>query len=136
MITLVDTCIWLDVFGSDPHWASWSQAQVDLAIQRGGIAINPVVYAELSVGFERIGLLDDALGKVSARFADLPREALFLAGKAYRQYRSRRGIRASVLPDFFIGAHAAICGWPVLTRDTARFSTYFPTVTLLTPATS
>ncbi len=130
---LVDTCVWLDVLGDDPRWAKWSQSQLDLAIHRGGIAINPVVYAELSVGFDRIERLDAALATLSATFEDLPRAALFLAGKAFRQYRLRSGTRTGVLPDFFIGAHAAVRGWPVLTRDVARIHNYFPTVVLLAP---
>jgi predicted nucleic acid-binding protein len=134
-MTLVDTCIWLDVLTDDPRWADWSQAQLDLAIHRGGIAINPVIYAELSVGFDRIERLDAALNGLSATLHDLPRGALFLAGKAFRQYRARKGIRNSVLPDFFIGAHAAVQAWPVLTRDVMRIRGYFPSVALLAPET-
>lgn len=130
---LVDTCVWLDVLEDDTHWAQWSQGQLDLAIERGGIVLNPVIYAELSVGFGRIEQLDATLGELSARFEALPRAALFLAGKAFRQYRARKGTRKSVLPDFFIGAHAAVRGWPVLTRDATRIRSYFPTVPLLTP---
>lgn len=130
---LVDTCVWLDVLGDDPHWADWSQTQLDLAVYRGGIAMDPVIYAELSVGFERIEQLDAVLAKLSVRFEELPRAALFLAGKAFRQYRARNGTRSGVLPDFFIGAHAAVRDWPVLTRDITRFRAYFPTVPLLTP---
>lgn len=130
---LVDTCVWLDVLQDDPCWAEWSQTQLDLAIHRGGIVINPVIYAELSVGFERIEQLDKALAHLSATLEGLPRAALFLAGKAFRQYRTRRGTRAGVLPDFFIGAHAAVSGWPVLTRDVTRIRGYFPTVVLWAP---
>lgn len=130
---LVDTCVWLDVLEDDPRWADWSLSQMDLAIHRGGIVINPVVYAELAVGFARIERLDAALAELSTSFEDLPRAALFLAGKAFRQYRARGGTRTGLLPDFFIGAHAAVRGWPVLTRDATRIRGYFPTVALLTP---
>ncbi|HET7930329.1 MAG TPA: type II toxin-antitoxin system VapC family toxin [Rhodanobacteraceae bacterium] len=130
---LVDTCVWLDVLQDDPRWAEWSQTQLDLAMHRGGIAINPVIYAELSVGFDRIERLDAVLAQLSATLEELPRQALFLAGKAFRQYRARQGERKGVLPDFFIGAHAAVSGLPLLTRDVTRIRGYFPTVVLLAP---
>lgn len=134
-VILVDTCVLLDVLQDDARWAEWSLMQLERATQRGGIAINPVIYAELSVWYERIEQLDSTLEDLTVAFEELPREALFLAGKAFRQYRARKGTRASVLPDFFIGAHAAVQGWPVLTRDVARIRSYFPTVALLAPAT-
>jgi len=132
-VTLVDTCIWLDVFSNDATWADWSQAQLDIAFDSGGIVINPIIYAELSVGFDDYRMLDKALSSLEVRIRNLMRPSLFLAGKAFRQYRKRGGTRASVLPDFFIGAQAAIQGWPVLTRDVTRIGGYFPTVTLLSP---
>ncbi len=135
-MTLVDTCVWLDVLGSDPRWADWSSRQLELAHRRGGVVVNPVVYAELSVGFDRIEHLDKILRDFPARFEHLPHDALFLAGKAFARYRRRGGKRASVLPDFFIGAHAAVRAWPVLTRDVTRIHAYFPTVTLWSPDSS
>jgi predicted nucleic acid-binding protein len=131
---LVDTCVLLDVVQDDPRWADWSQAQIEHALDHGGLAINPIVYAEFSVWYEDMGLLERTLADFGLGFEELPREALFLAGKAFRQYRARQGTRSSLLPDFFIGAHAAVLEVPILTRDTARFRTYFPTVALLAPS--
>ena len=130
---LADTCVLLDVVQDDPHWGEWSQTQLEHAAQHGGIMINPVVYAEFSVWYEDIDRVEQALSAFRAEFEALPREALFLAGKAFRQYQLRQGTRTNVLPDFFIGAHAAVCEIPILTRDTSRFRTYFPNVALLAP---
>lgn len=130
---LVDTCVLLDVVQDDPEWAEWSLAQLERATGRGGLVINPVIYAEFSVWYDDMETLERTLADFEVAFETLPREALFLAGKAFRQYRRRRGTRASVLPDFFIGAHAAVREIPVLTRDTTRIRSYFPTVALLAP---
>lgn len=132
-MTLVDTCVLLDVVQSDPDWADWSQTQLEHAATHGGIVINPIIYADFSVCYADMGQVDRALADFGARMSALPREALFLAGKAFRQYRQRGGARASVLPDFFIGAHAAVSEIPVLTRDTRRIRFYFPTAALLAP---
>lgn len=130
---LVDTCVLLDVVGDDPHWANWSLTQLEYAANHGGLVINPIVYSEFSVWYEDMHTLESALADFEVIFKELPREALFIAGKAFRQYRARRGTRASMLPDFFIGAHAAVAEMPVLTRDTSRIRSYFPTVALLAP---
>lgn len=130
---LVDTCVLLDVVQDDPRWGDWSQAQLEHALGHGGLVINPIIYAEFSVWYADMGSLEQTLANFGVSFEELPREALFLAGKAFRQYRARRGTRSSVLPDFFIGAHAAVCEVPILTRDTGRFRTYFPGVALLAP---
>ena len=130
---LADTCILLDVVQNDPLWGDWSQTQLEHAVEHGGLTINPIVYAEFSVWYDDMNLLDRTLSDFGVNYEELPREALFLAGKAFRQYRARRGTRASVLPDFFIGAHAAVREIPILTRDIARFRTYFPSVALLAP---
>lgn len=130
---LVDTCVLLDVVQNDPKWAEWSQAELEKAAAHGGLVINPIIYAEFSVWYDNFVLLEETLSQFGITFEELPREALFLAGKAFRQYRARRGTRASVLPDFFIGAHAAVRELPILTRDTARFRAYFPSVALLAP---
>lgn len=130
---LVDTCVLLDVVQSDPQWAEWSQTQLEYACEHGGLTINPIVYAEFSVWYDDKNQLERTLSDFGASFEELPRDALFLAGKAFRQYRARRGTRASVLPDFFIGAHAAVREMPILTRDVTRFRTYFPSVALLAP---
>lgn len=132
-MTLVDTCILLDIVQPDPSWVDWSLAQLELAADRGALLINPVIYAEFAAGYPSIESAELALTAFGARLEELPREALFLAGKAYRQYRERKGTRAGVLADFFIGAHAAVRGIPVLTRDTSRIHTYFPTVILISP---
>ena len=133
---LVDTCVLLDVLQSDARWADWSQDQLEYAAAHGGLVINPVIFAELSVWYENLQEFESVLADFGARFEELPREALFLAGKAFRQYRARGGTRASVLPDFFIGAHAAVRELPLLTRDTTRIRAYFPTVALLAPPTT
>ena len=132
-MTLVDTNVLLDILTNDQPWKAWSIRQLDLATLRGPIIINDLVYAELSVGFRSIETLDAALKEARVTFRTIPRAALFLAGKAFRSYRANGGARTSLLPDFFIGAHAAVAGWPLLTRDTRRYRSYFPTVELLTP---
>jgi hypothetical protein len=130
---LVDTNVLLDVVQDDPRWAGWSQAHLEVASLTERLAINPVVYAELSIAFARIEELDAVLADGAIAVEPLPREALFLAGKVFLDYRRRRGVRRSVLPDFFIGAHAVVTGWSILTRDVGRYRTYFPTVRLLAP---
>ena len=130
---LVDTNVILDVIEDDPKWAAWSQAQLDSAGLKEVLIINPVVYAELSLAFQRIEELEAVLTKTGLRVEPVPREALFLAGKVFLQCRRRGGIRTGVLPDFFIGAHAAVAGMPLLTRDVSRYETYFPKLKLITP---
>lgn len=130
---LVDTCILLDVVQNDPQWADWSQEQLEHGLTHGGLLINPVVYAEFSVWYDRIEQVERDLEKFGVTYEELPRDALFLAGKAFRQYRSRGGTRTGVLPDFFIGAHAVVRGLPLLTRDSARVRTCFPGMALLSP---
>ena len=133
---LVDTCILLDIVQPDPSWGNWSLAQLEQAADRGPLLINPIIYAEFAAGYPSIESAELALTDFGAQLEEIPREALFLAGKAYRQYRERKGTRTGVLSDFFIGAHAAVRGIPVLTRDTSRIRTYFPTVTLISPVES
>ena len=132
-MTLVDTNVLLDLVTNDPVWADWSIRQLDSAAGRGPLIINDVVYAELSVGFDRIEDLDGLLDEAGIAMEDIPREALFLAGKAFRRYRTAGGARSGVLPDFFIGAHAAVLGLPLLTRDAKRYRSYFPSVVLMAP---
>lgn len=134
-MTLVDTNILLDMVTGDPVWADWSIQQLDAASVKGPLAINDVVYAELSVRFERIEQLDEILEAAGISLRPIPRPALFLAGKVFRRYRASGGIRNGVLPDFFIGAHAAVAGLPLLTRDVQRYRTYFPSLRLIAPAT-
>jgi hypothetical protein len=132
-VTLIDTNVLLDLATDDPVWAAWSVRHLDAAAVKGPLVINDVVYAELSVGFERIEELDDLLNEAGITLEEIPREALFLAGKAFRRYRAAGGSRMGVLPDFFIGAHAAVLGLPLLTRDAKRYRTYFPSVVMVTP---
>ena len=130
---LVDTNVILDVIQNDPQWAAWSQAQLDAASLKFTLVINPVIYAELSIAYRRIEELEAMLGSSGLRMESMPREALFLAGRAFLKYRQRRGTRTGVLPDFFVGAHAAIAGIPLLTRDARRYRTYFPKLRIISP---
>lgn len=130
---LVDTNVLLDVFEDDAEWSDWSQERLDSASATDTLAINPVIYSELSIGFARIEELEAVIKEASLAIEEIPREALFLAGKAFLRYRRSRGTKRSVLPDFYIGAHAAVMQWPVLTRDVGRYRTYFPTVSLIAP---
>jgi hypothetical protein len=132
-VILVDTNVLLDVFEDDAEWSDWSQDRLDSASATDTLAINPVIYSELSIGFARIEELEAIIKEASLAIEDIPREALFLAGKAFLRYRRSRGTKRSVLPDFYIGAHAAIMQWPLLTRDLGRYRTYFPTVSLIAP---
>ncbi|WP_426239538.1 type II toxin-antitoxin system VapC family toxin [Pararhizobium sp. DWP1-1-3] len=132
-MTLVDTNILLDVVTDDPDWADWSIEQLETAALRGPLLINDVVYAELAVRYERIERLEAFLSEAGIELAAMPRPALFLAGKVFQKYRKAGGSRAGVLPDFFIGAHAAVDRLDLLTRDTGRYRTYFPTVKLIAP---
>lgn len=130
---LIDTNILLDLVTDDPQWAEWSRQQLDFAAARDEIAINDIVYAELSVGYATIEELDDMIHRAGVINAAIPRSALFLAGKAFRRYRLAGGTKAGVLPDFFIGAHAVISDSALITRDTARYRTYFPGIMLIAP---
>ena len=129
---LVDTNVLLDVLQDDPQWAEWSQSQLETASLADRLAINPVIYSELSIAFARIEELEAVIAEVSLSVEPVPREALFLAGKAFLAYRRGRGTKQGVLPDFYIGAHAAVMQWPILTRDAGRYRHYFPGVRLIT----
>jgi predicted nucleic acid-binding protein len=131
--TLVDSNVLLDVISEDPAWMGWSLNALASAGEAGPLWIDPIVYAEVSVRFSRIEDLEDALPAEDFRRAALPWEAAFLAGKAFRDYRRRGGTRTSTLPDLYIGAHAAVSGLNLLTRDARRYRTYFPKVRLLHP---
>lgn len=130
---LVDSNVILDLVTDDPCWARWSEQILGHYAGRGPLFINDQVYTEVSIGFHRIEELDEALAHGGFIHLPIPRESLFLAGKVFLQYRRAGGVRSSPLPDFFIGAHAAVSGLPLLTRDVARYQTYFPTVKLITP---
>jgi len=132
-VTLVDSNILLDVFTRTPGWWEWSLAQLEEAARRGRLLINDVIFAETSIRFAAIDDFEAALAETGITVAPIPRTALFHAGKASVQYRDAGGTRSGVLPDFFIGAHAAVERLPILTRDVRRYRTYFPTVTLIAP---
>lgn len=130
---LVDTNVLLDLVTDDPIWADWSQRQLEKLALQYRLTVNPVVYAELSIGFQRIAEVEAVLDRIRVEVEEAPRPALFLAGKAFRAYRARGGKKTGVLPDFFIGAHAVVAGIPLLTRDAGRYRTYFPPIALITP---
>ena len=130
---LVDSNVLLDVATEDPRWFEWSAAALANAVRSGPVYINALIYAEVSTNYDRIEELDDVVPNTIFRRASLPFEAGFLAAKAFRSYRARRGNKSSPLPDFYIGAHAAVAGLSLLTRDARRYRTYFPTVQLVTP---
>lgn len=130
---LVDSNVILDIATNDPRWFPWSSEMLGDIANDALLVINPLIYAEISIGFDGIEALDDALPVDVFRRDPLPYEAGFLAGKAFHQYRKRGGRRTAPLPDFYIGAHAAIAGFRLLTRDAARYRTYFPKVTLIAP---
>lgn len=130
---LVDSNVILDVLTEDPKWFDWSSAALSGCADDSVLAINPIIYAEVSVRFERIEDLDDALDETLFSRLPLPWEAAFLAGKCFLRYRRRRGRRRSPLPDFYIGAHAAAQGLTLLTRDAVRYRTYFPRLDVVAP---
>ena len=130
---LVDSNIILDVFLDDPNWAEWSESKLEKFSLITKLYINPVIYSEVSVGFKRIEELESALTCSSFQMLEIPKEALFLAGKVFLKYRKNRDTKRSPLPDFFIGAQAAIFEMDLLTRDVPRYLTYFPTVRLISP---
>lgn len=133
-VTLVDSNVLLDVLTADPVWAEWSGSALAEAFDAGRVVVDPIVYAEVSIGFDRIEDLDDALPPSQFEREPLPWAAGFLAGKAFLKYRRAGGSRSTPLPDFYIGAHAAVSGYHLLTRDRGRYGTYFPTVELIAPA--
>jgi len=130
---LVDSNVIIDVLSRDPVWRSWSETMLADAADRDEIAINPIIYAEMSSGFATMQALDDHLGAGDFRRLPLPYEAGFVAGRAFVDYRRRGGVRTSPLPDFYIGAHAAVAGLRLLTRDPKRYWSYFPSVELIAP---
>ena len=130
---LVDSNVLLDLMTEDARWLSWSAAAVEKAADRFRLVINPIIYAEVSIRYSRIEDLEAALPKPMLDREAIPYEAAFLAGKCFLVYRQRGGAKQSPLPDFFIGAHAAIAGYRLLTRDAARYRGYFPTLPLIAP---
>ena len=130
---LVDSNVILDLFLDDPRWAKWSESVLEKQSQLSRLFINPIIYSEISIAFKRIEELEDAIQKSGFKILEIPKEALFLAGKAFLKYRRSSGIKRSPLPDFYIGAQAAIFELKLITRDLKRYNTYFPTVRVIHP---
>jgi predicted nucleic acid-binding protein len=131
---LVDSNVILDLFLDDIRWADWSESVLAEHSNSAHLFINSIIYTEVSIGFARIEALESALNRGGFRFLAIPKEALFLAGKAFLRYRrGHQGTKRSPLPDFYIGAQAAVLGLPLITRDSSRYRTYFPSVRLITP---
>ena len=130
---LVDSNVLLDLATEDPDWSDWSSEQLERLAEQTLLVINPIVYAEVSVGYETIEEVEELLTQDFFRREDLPWDAAFLAGKCFLAYRRRGGVKTAPLPDFYIGAHAAVRGFELLTRDARRFRTYFPKLTILSP---
>jgi hypothetical protein len=130
---LVDTSVLFDILNDDQTWADWSQAALESALVGNSAFINDIIYAELSVRFDSVERVNAAVAGLSLQHAAIPRLALLLAGKVFQRYRSRGGTKSGVLSDFFIGAHAAVEGRPLLTRDPTRVRNHFPTVELIAP---
>ncbi len=132
-IILIDTCVVTDLADSKSTWFEWSATTLERLDQYHTFIINPIIYAECSVGFEKIEEVEALFIQLGFLIKPIPKEALFLAGKAFLQYKRRKGEKNNVLPDFFIGAHAAVSGYQLMTRDKGRFSTYFPNIKLIMP---
>ena len=131
--TLVDSNVLLDVLTEDERWLDWSYGALASAAERGPLYINPIIFSEVSIRFSRVEDVEEAFPSSDFRRSPIPWAAAFLAGKAFTSYRARRGTKVSTLPDFFIGAHAAVDDLALLTRDARRYRTYFPTVELMAP---
>lgn len=130
---LVDSDVILDVFLNDLKWADWSELKLEEFSDHTFLYINSIIYSEISIGFELIEDLEFAITKAGFQLLEIPKEALFLAGKAYIKYKRRNGVKSTPLPDFFIGAQAAVLDLELLTRDVSRYQSYFPTVKLIAP---
>jgi predicted nucleic acid-binding protein len=130
---LVDSNVILDIFLDDPDWADWSESALATHGMATTVYINAIVYAEVSIGFTKIEDLESALQKGGFQMLEIPKEALFLAGKSYLRYRREKGIKRSPLPDFYMGAQAAVLGLDLITRDAGRYRSYFPSVRLICP---
>lgn len=133
MDILVDSNVILDILTEDKKWFPWSSKTLAHYAENNVLAINPIIYAEVSISFDRIEDLEEALSPACFRRDPLPWEAAFLAGKCFLIYRRKGGSRRSPLPDFFIGAHATIAGMPLLTRDVSRYRSHFPNLNLIAP---
>ena len=130
---LVDSNVILDLFLDDPVWADWSERILERYLGRSILYINPIIYFEVSIAFNLIEDLEAAIARTGFQMLEIPKEALFLAGKVFLKYRKRGGVKRSPLPDFYIGAQAAVLDLQLITRDISRYRSYFPTVNLITP---
>lgn len=133
MAVIVDSNVLIDVMTQDPRWFSWASQSIERAADRHRLVINAIVYAEVSIRYSQIEELDAALPETMFQREPIPYEAAFLAGKCFASYRRRGGTKLSPLPDFLIGAHAAVAGYQLITRDASRYRTYFPTLNLIAP---
>jgi predicted nucleic acid-binding protein len=131
---MIDSCVLLDVITDDQQWADWSAIQIAAAMDAGRVVINPLIFAEVSVGYRSIEELNELLPASEYEREPLPYAAGFAAGKAFLQYRRAGGDKRSPMPDFYIGAHAAIARYRLLTRDVSRYRTYFPALDIIAPA--
>jgi predicted nucleic acid-binding protein len=129
----IDSCILLDLFTDDPHWGDWSGEILEKYSQTNTLYINSIVYTEISIGFKKIEEVDSAIEEIGIKVLEIPREALFLAGKTFLRYRKNKGTKHSTLPDFFIGAHASVSSFDLITRDVTKYRTYFPKLNLIAP---
>lgn len=129
----VDSCILLDLYTNDPIWADWSEKILDQYSQTNTLFINSIVYTEISIGFNQIEEVEKALSGIGIKVLEIPREALFLTGKVFLKYRKNKGTKNAPLPDFFIGAHATVSEFELITRDVAKFKTYYPQLKLIHP---
>lgn len=132
-VILIDSCIVTDLANPESIWFEWSASTLERLDPANTMVINPIIYAECSIGFARIEEVEALFETLGFAMKPIPKEALFLAGKAFLQYKRRKGEKGNVLPDFFIGAHAAVSGYQLISRDKGRFSTYFPSVDLIIP---
>ena len=130
---LVDSNVILDVFLDDLNWADWSESKLEEYSYSSSLYINSIIYSEISIAFKLIEELENAVSKAGLQLLEIPKEALFLAGKAFLKYKRRKGMKKTPLPDFFIGAQAAVLHLDLLTRDVSRYQSYFPTVKLIAP---
>lgn len=130
---LIDSCIILDLVTNDPIWAQSSQKLLEKCDSKGVLYINPIIYTEISIGYSNVKLLDEVVEEMKLEWLDIPKEALFLTGKVFVNYRRNKGTKAHPLPDFYIGAHAQVTALQLITRDIARYKTYFPNVSLIIP---
>ncbi len=130
---LIDSCVLLDLFTDDPNWAVWSEEMLLRYSQTNTLYVNSIIYTEVSIGFNRIEEVELAIKEAGVKVLEIPREALFLAGKTFLKYKKNKGTKSSTLPDFFIGAHAIVSSFNLITRDITRYKTYYPNLKLIAP---